>query len=411
MDAVAQRMMKLGGQVAQRVMHIEGLSDPYIKPFLEQDAKPSTHSWYPSAKPVVEQEDADSPTGDEAGAARSLPGKLARHWHQLVLGAGLLAIMLSLCLLAARRLQPAAVPGGDRLWRAGQGATRHPYLYVSYHGNHRNIAAKGVNQIYRYSLALDANNSAPVHVLLRTAAEPTRLLRGMLVEPQTGDLFVANAYYDDSKLLRFGGCNALGQRAFKERVAPLVASSSLVHPYGLALMAGSLYATTQDTGSIVGFNLKSEGLTGIERSYQFGRSGIKIAFRGLASFEGCLYAAEEGEGAIFKLCEGHVVATVPLLKPIGLLIDEHRRLLFAGSRWSGRPRVVAIDLDTHQIKQEYRHAGMTHPAGIAVDGDSLYVAEQDGLALLEFDVPSANFTRVVLEGLPDDPEWITLSNC
>jgi hypothetical protein len=63
------------------------------------------------------------------------------------------------------------------------------------------------------------------------------------------------------------------------------------------------------------------------------------------------------------------------------------------------------------VLQEYRHPRMTHPAGIAVDGDSLYVAEQDGLSLLEFDVPSANFTRVVLEGLPDDPEWITLSSC
>jgi hypothetical protein len=65
----------------------------------------------------------------------------------------------------------------------------------------------------------------------------------------------------------------------------------------------------------------------------------------------------------------------------------------------------------HEVVGEFREAGMTHPAGLAVDGDALYVADQDSLRILQFDIPTGALVRVVVDQLPDDPEWITLSPC
>lgn len=315
------------------------------------------------------------------------------------------------------------------------------YVLMSFHGTRKLSASgaedvRGINQIYRYALHGDEPNASttarPLHVLQHEPAEPTRLLRGMLLHEPTGHLFVANAFALDSKILRFGACSPNGSRPFIERVAPRVAASRLVHPYGLALLSGSIYATTQDTGSIVSVVVsepaparsrvadgaigKEQALDGgqgraLERSFEFGGVGREVAFRGLASFEGCLYAAEKGSNSVLKLCDGALEASIFVRKPVGVVVDARRRLLFVGSKWAHRPRVVALDLDSFREVAEYRRDGLTHPAGIAVDGDRLLVAAQDLRQLLEFDIPTGRFSRVVVDGLPDAPEWILATDC
>ena len=53
---------------------------------------------------------------------------------------------------------------------------------------------------------------------------------------RSGDLLVANANKDATKLLVYGGCNATSpRRAYRAVVAEQ--SATLVHPYGLALHA------------------------------------------------------------------------------------------------------------------------------------------------------------------------------
>lgn len=312
------------------------------------------------------------------------------------------------------------------------------YVLMSFHGT-RKISAdgsedvRGINNIYRYALhpadGAEPNGSAaahPIHVLQHEPTEPTRLLRGMLLDEPSGHLFVANAFALDSKILRFGKCSHNGSRPFVERVAPRIAASRLVHPYGLAILTDEIFATTQDTGSIVSVVMsgRAEGGTkaqepalerrqdrALERSYSFGEVGREVAFRGLASFEGCLYAAEKGSNSVLKLCNGILEASIPVRRPVGVVVDARRRLLFVGSKWARRPRVVALELDGFREVAEYAREGLTHPAGIAVDGDRLLVAAQDARQLLEFDIPSGRFNRVVVDGLPDAPEWILATDC
>lgn len=366
----------------------------------------------------------------EEGLLRRQPLRPSR---RLRLGLALAVTAIVMCTAVA--LATASRAPARRPVALAPPAVPAPYVYVTFHGTHKldGKPGSGINQIYRYPLAGNASlaGAAPLHVLRRARAEPTRELRGMLLDEPTGHLFVANAFSGDSKILRFGACAADGSRPFIERVFPWIGSSLLVHPYGLAIQSGSLYATTQDTGSIVGVRLRggAERLGGaesareaaaapeegraVERSIAFGGAGARVAFRGLASFEGCLFAAEEGSDAVFRLCNGALTATIPIRKPIGLVVDPIRRLLFVGSREARGARVVALDLDSPSFSevQRFTRPQMTHPAGLALDGDRLYVAEQDARQLLEFDIPSGKLNRVVVDGLPDAPEWIVLSRC
>jgi hypothetical protein len=363
--------------------------------------------------------------GDGEADGRFARARLELRRRQLVLGAAMVGICALGSLAVHSRHPTTPPPRAVRRHRPHQHAAHHnaaanppdeprlPYLYVSFHGNHRKAVRedRGVNQVYRYDIANSSSGAEPLHVLRTTDGEPTRLLRGMLLEPESGHLFVANAYYDDSKILRFGPCDAQGQRLLIERVAPQVAASRLIHPYGLALLGTKLWASTQDTGSIVGVHVAELFAPALETAYEFGQPGESIAFRGLASFEDCLYVAEEFSSSVLKLCHGVVRNKLMVHKPIGVLVDERARLLFVGSRWRKRPRVAAFSVDTFEQVREFTHRHMTHPAGIAVDGDRLYVAEQDSKSVLEFAIGTGAFVRFVVKDLPDDPEWITLSSC
>ena len=68
---------------------------------------------------------------------------------------------------------------------------------------------------------------------------------------RSGDLLVANANKDATKLLVYGGCNATSpRRAYRAVVAEL--SATLVHPYGLALHGtGDVFVSNQDTYNVL----------------------------------------------------------------------------------------------------------------------------------------------------------------
>lgn len=54
---------------------------------------------------------------------------------------------------------------------------------------------------------------------------------------------------------------------------------------------------------------------------------------------------------------------------------------------------------------------LSHPAGTAVYGESIFVASQNTRAILEFDLKNGKYIRTVVRNLPDDPESIIFSGC
>lgn len=364
---------------------------------------------------------------DEALLESALPPRRsqgARGWARAC-AVALIAGTVGALSLALAAFVRGGAPGAPSRLASAADPPKYPYLYVSFHGNHRlhPKARQGVNQVLRYRLDGGSRHDRPLAVLGPMAdGEMPRELRGMYHDPASGDLFVANAYVGDSQILRYGQCGRDGKRQFAERIAPRTDSGAalLLHPYGLAMMRDILYTTTQDSGSVLGYNVtvRSRGSAGWSPTVFSSILGARVpparvAFRGIAAHEGegCLFIAEEVSGAVHPLCRGRPRAPIPLDKPIAVVVDAPSGLLVAGSRAKRNAHVAAFNVSTGERVRAFRHRHLKHPAGLAIDGHRLYVAAQRRQAILEFDLRTGKFTRVVADHLPDWPEWITLSSC
>lgn len=319
-----------------------------------------------------------------------------------LLGSILAVVITVVSMLLAEMLPKPRIPVASAHGEQGS-------LLVSFHGDHRKTPNKRrvLNQILRWSLD-PSDPQAPGEPVLDVGDENPHLLRCM-VQDFDGSLLVANAYVKDSRILRYGDCSADSMRQFVETVASHKKERLLVHPYGIALSGMDLFVTTQDTGAILRYSLRDTGES--PTSYVLGR---KADLRGLVQWKECVFAAEKKGGVVYRMCGGEGLKPfVAIRKPIGLAVDPDRQLLLVGSRYRKDPKVVAFDLSSPapQPVKEFRYAGMTHPAGLAIaSGGRLIVAAQNLRRILEFDIESGVFRRVLVESLPDDPECLLVSS-
>jgi len=303
--------------------------------------------------------------------------------------------------------------------------TDPPFLYVTFHGGSDD---GDINQIYKYSrdgcLLSDA-------VLESTSDITWDEFRGMAILP-SGLLMMNNANKHASKVLAYANCTATdAQRSFLDIVAQgdedddSGADPLLVHPYGVAFSAGTseVVVSNQDTCSISAYEINANGSpTGGERSVSDRYSsktcdeGDGIAVRGIA-FDGAglLYEAVEEDGVyVLNFTTGVQLAKITCDDCIGVVWDAATDTLFVGSNGDG----VIYQFDVYPTLTKVQtigdnddDSGLSHPAGMAVYGDSLFVNSQDTNSILEFDITSGAFVGTILKDAPDKLEALILSPC
>jgi hypothetical protein len=126
-----------------------------------------------------------------------------------------------------------------------------PYLLATFHGG---TDIGEVNQVYKYSLDGCVVSTA---VLNSSDGVVLNELRDLALLPD-GGLVVNNACKDDSMVLLYGDCDASGARPFQDILAQGAigdSNSLLVHPYGVATSNGRVIVSTQDTCSVLAYNL------------------------------------------------------------------------------------------------------------------------------------------------------------
>jgi len=293
------------------------------------------------------------------------------------------------------------------------------YLYMSFHGSRLEnaTAAQGMNQVYRIDLMLPENVPTPV----LSGHDGHREFRGM-AHGGDGSLLVASAFRNASSIAQFGPCGERGRRPFVRDYS----SPSLVHPYGVALHDGSIYASAQDTGAIVSFPFLAANASTMEGGSVPGAHfwhDPRATLRGVAYASGCIYAADQETDTILRICgrEEHSTTFASIKQPIALAVDEHRGWLYVGSRSDSHPGVTSFDVRTGAVVQHYRHSHMRHPAGIVLDEHRLYVVSQHEHGdprtkseLLEFHVKTGLLMKIVEHhrDLPHDaPEQLLISSC
>lgn len=311
-----------------------------------------------------------------------------------------------------------------------EGASRRcslepPFLYVSLHDydNILKYSRDGCLLDHKVLLDMPASNK----VELRSMAVGS-------VGKDDGRLFVANAAYDEPQLVLFDNCKDGGKRAFKAVITSKAMNHGADHAYGIALDAnGNIYASFQHTDVVLRFEAKSFLPMALppalqpqldHRSFykgtfhQFGRTAehtsLEQGIRGVLMVGRRLWVANENVGGVEVIDEetGVVTDIIMVDSPIGLAYSPRHELVFVSSKKKHREgMVMAIDRHTLREARKYTTDKMTHPTGLAVHDDVLYVAEQYLNRVFAFDIASAENLGKIIPKLPGEIEQLMLSNC
>lgn len=114
---------------------------------------------------------------------------------------------------------------------------------------------------------------------------------------------------------------------------------------------------------------------------------------------------------------GNYVGKIKVKNPVGLIYDMSRNMVFVGSKKSSKSTgsVYGIDVPSLKIVKTYTLLGgetMSHPTGIAISGDTLFVGEQTMNVVLTFNITTERFLHQVIGPMENDGiEHISLSDC
>jgi len=323
-----------------------------------------------------------------------------------------------------------------------------PYLYVT-HSKEHNI------------IQLTRDGCMHMSKTLFGVPRANMELRTMVMNQYEGEpaLYVADAKPETSQVLIFGDCSYwTGMRTYRASVftrdGPY--GEGAQHAYGIAFdFEGNIYASFQHTNAVLraakdSFETLPEiqdrrllqtktvandtmrwagSRTGpyLATFFQFGDPMVQNpqdqGVRGIAwtaSRNGPnLWINNELDNAIYVVDKkADKVAFLDVKKPVGIYHNPtaesgaERQLVYVGSRGKKSGFVYAYDKDTFELVKQYTLIGMTHPTGIAVHDDTLFVADQRLGAILTFNLNTTQFIKNIwARGAGGDIEHIALTNC
>ena len=309
--------------------------------------------------------------------------------------------------------------------------------YISFHGGEEKAS---LNNIHVYSTdgtklrkALN-KESLPEGIKLRE-------LRGFVFGPDH-NLYVVNAYFEYSQVLKFkGALNESGQHDFCEVFVKRHAENpGIDHPFNLAFdPEGNLYVSSQNTNLIARYHGPGskkdkpgtpmplpESLHLEKADFPPGTfvPSAKLSSNGLLEVRAVIFApnnemfvADRAADCV-RIYEGrtgrHLRNLSPqsdqLDKPIHLLLSPDGRYLLIGS--GGKDSILRHDLrhSSTSVFVEPKSAGLDGPAGMAFGDDGfLYVASRNSKEILRYGgIDGRPRGKPFINDLADNPEFLML---
>src|SRR5207248_69691 len=309
--------------------------------------------------------------------------------------------------------------------------------YVSFHGGEEKTS---LNNIHVYSAdgkklrkALN-KKSLPEGVKLRE-------LRGFAFGPDK-DLYVVNAYFEYSEVVRFRGpLNKDGQHdfagVFVKRHAEM--NPGIDHPFNVAFDSeGDLYVSSQNTNLVARYHGPASkiGRPGMPMPLPEGLDleikpppgtfvpSAKLASNGLQDVRAVIFAPNNNlyvadrtadcvriyEGRTGRHLRNLVSRSDQLDKPIHLLLSPDGRYLLVGS--GGNDSILRHDLrqGATSVFVAPKSGGLNGPAGMAFGDDGfLYVASRNSKQILCYDAKDGRpSSKPFIKDLADNPEFLML---
>lgn len=305
--------------------------------------------------------------------------------------------------------------------------------YVTFHGG---AGAHAWNNIHVFDADGRPLGKALHHHKLPEGIE-LRELRGFAFGPD-GDLYVADAYYAYSQVLRFRGRpDAEGKHDFIEVFVHSKHHPVLDHPFNLSFSPnGNLYVTNQNTGIVSRFYgpLSKDGTPGtamphpqalkdrakghlhpgtfVASSHE-AATGVEQVRHATFGPGGHLYVVDRDANKVksYHVESGELVGEISseaLDKPIHMLAVPGKDHLFVGSR--NRNAVLICDTVSGKVETfiKEKAGGLHEPGGLALGNDGyLYVASRGGMQVLRFHAETGHpDSKPFIEGLKDQPEFL-----
>jgi len=309
--------------------------------------------------------------------------------------------------------------------------------YVSFHGGEEKAS---LNNIHVYST--DGNKlrkalnkkSLPQGVKLRE-------LRGFVFGPDQ-NLYVVNAYFEYSQVLKFNGTlNENGQHDFAEVFVKRHAeiNPGIDHPFNVAFDSeGDLYVSSQNTNLIARYHgpASKTGRPGMPMPLPESLDpevdlppgtfvpSAKLVSNGLMEVRAVvfapnndLYVADRAADCvrIYEARTGRHLRNLisrrdKLDRPIHLLLSPDRRYLLVGS--GGNDSILRHDLrqGTTSVFVAPKSGGLNGPAGMAFGDDGfLYVASRNSREILRYGSIDGRLRgKPFIKDLADNPEFLML---
>jgi hypothetical protein len=309
--------------------------------------------------------------------------------------------------------------------------------YVSFHGGEEKVS---FNNIHVYSTEGKEIRKALNKKTLGKGVK-LRELRGFMFGPD-GNLYVVNAYFEYSEVLKFNGTpNKDGQHDFAEvfvkRHADL--NPGINHPFNLAFdMSGDLYVSSQNTSLVARYHGPA-GKTGqpglpmpfpqcLDRDLYLPPGtfvpSAKLVSSGLLEVRGVNFAPNGDlcvadraadcvrlhEAQTGRFLRNLVSRSDQLDKPIHLVLSPDSRYLLIGS--GGNDSILRHDLNrnTTTVFVPSKSGGLNGPAGMAFGDDGfLYVASRNTREILRYDANDGRPSgEPFIRNLADNPEFLML---
>jgi hypothetical protein len=310
--------------------------------------------------------------------------------------------------------------------------------YVSFHGGEEKAS---LNNIHVYSTEGMILRKA---LNKKSLPEGTKLreLRGFVFGPDQ-NLYVVNAYFEYSEVLKFkGALNENGEHDFAEVFVKrhTEMNPGIDHPFNVAFDSeGDLYVSSQNTNLIARYHgpASKTGKPGtpmpLPQGLDRGKVDLppgtfipsaKLASNGLMEVRAVifapnndLYVADRAADCvrIYEARTGRhlrnlVSRTDHLDRPIHLLFSPDTRYLLIGS--GGNDSILRHDLQqgSTSVFVESKSGGLNGPAGMAFGDDAfLYVASRNSKEILRYGSADGRpHGKPFIKDLADNPEFLML---
>lgn len=309
--------------------------------------------------------------------------------------------------------------------------------YVSFHGGEEKTS---LNNIHVYS-----RNGSHVRKALNKESVPVgielRELRGFTFGPD-GNLYVVNAYFDYSEVLKFKGTLSRNRQhdfvgVFAKRDKH--SNPGLFHPFNVTFDSDSnLYVSNQNSQIVSRYyGVKSpltlqgspmpmpDGLghakglppgTFVPSARDSGEGLVEVR-EAVFGPDGKLYVADRGADCL-KVYDGHsgkflhtIGAGTGLVdNPIHLLFANNGKSLFIGSGRTNSVLEYDLERDTLDTFVPPNAGGLVAPAGMAFGQDGwFYVASRESKQILRYrDKAGTPDSKPFIDKLPDNPEFLMM---